>query len=134
MNENILKVFLKLIYEKILNLLFFYFFVSSTYTTVNLNTVYKVSDSTKQKTSEPIKLLFEKGIRAYEKHNYNTAISIWKKVLKVNEKKKDTNLGFKTSINIGAAYNAIGYHKTASQYFISVNSSKKTLKKLICIG
>ena len=62
----ILKVFLNLIFEKILNLLFFYFFVFSTYTIVNLNTVYKVSDSTKQKTSEPIKLLFEKGIGAYE--------------------------------------------------------------------
>ena len=115
--------------KKILNLLFFYSFVLSTYATVNLNSVYKISDSTKQKTSEPIKLLFEKGIKAYENHNYNTAISIWKKVLKVNEKKKDTNLGFKTRINIGAAYNAIGYHKTASQYFISVNSTQKKGKK-----
>jgi DNA-binding CsgD family transcriptional regulator len=94
-----------------------------------LNSVYKISDSTKQKTSEPIKSLFEKGIKAYENHNYNTAISIWKKVLKVNEKKKDTNLGFKTRINIGAAYNAIGYHKTASQYFISLNSTQKKGKK-----
>lgn len=115
--------------KKILNLLFFYFFVLSTYATVNLNSVYKISDSTKQKTSEPIKSLFEKGIKAYENHNYNTAISIWKKVLKVNEKKKDIELGYRTKVNIGAAYNAIGYHKTASQYFISVNSSQKNAKK-----
>lgn len=115
--------------NKILNLLFFYFFVSSTYATVNLNTVYKVSDSTKQKTIEPSKILFEKGIKAYEKHNYNSAISIWKKVLKVNEKKKDIELGYRTKVNIGAAYNAIGYHKTASKYFISVKSSQKNVKK-----
>jgi len=115
--------------NKILNLLFFYFFVSSTYATVNLNTVYKVSDSTKQKTIEPSKTLFEKGIKAYEKHNYNSAISIWKKVLKVNEKKKDIELGYRTKVNIGAAYNAIGYHKTASKYFISVKSSQKNVKK-----
>ncbi len=98
-----------------------------------MNTVYKVSDSTKQKTSEPIKLLFEKGIKAYENHNYNTAISIWKKVLKDNEKKKDIELGYRTKVNIGAAYNAIGYHKIASQYFISVYSTQKNFKKTTCI-
>ena len=86
---------------------------------------YASSDSTKQKTIEPSKLLFEKGIKAYENHDYNTAISIWKKVLKVNEKKKDKELNFRAKVNIGAAYNAIGYHKTASQYFISVNSSQR---------
>ncbi len=92
-------------------------------------TSYTIPDSTKQTTSVSQKLLFEKGIKAYENHNYNIAISIWKKVLKVNEKKKDKELNFKVKVNIGAAYNAIGYHKTASQYFISVNSNKISDKK-----
>ena len=118
--------------QKIKYLLIFNLFFVCGYSTSMLHsiTTYTVPDSTKQKTSEPQKLLFEKGIKAYENHNYNTAISIWKKVLKVNEKRKDTNLGFKTRINIGAAYNAIGYHKTASQYFIAVkNLAQKKTKK-----
>ena len=53
------------------------------------NTINNISDSTMQKTIEPSKILFEKGIKAYENHNYNSAISIWKQALKVNEKKKD---------------------------------------------
>jgi DNA-binding CsgD family transcriptional regulator len=94
-----------------------------------MNTVNKIADSINQKPNELLKSLFDKGIKEYENHKYNNAISIWKKVLKVNEKKKDTNLDFKTKVNIGAAYNAIGYHKTASKYFISVNSSQKNNKQ-----
>lgn len=117
--------------RKFLYYIFFYFLTLNTcYSSgLTLNDTYKVLDSTKQKSSDdPLKLLFEEGIKAYEKHNYNNAISIWKKVLKVNEKKKDIELGYKTKVNIGAAYNAIGYHKTASQYFISVNSAQKKNK------
>jgi DNA-binding CsgD family transcriptional regulator len=117
--------------RKFLYYIFFYLFSLNTCYSVGLtlNDTYKVLDSTKQKSSDdPLKLLFEEGIKAYEKHNYNNAISIWKNVLKVNEKKKDVELGYRTKVNIGAAYNAIGYHKTASQYFISVNSVQKKNK------
>lgn len=117
--------------RKFLYYIFFYLFsLNNCYSgDLTLNDTYKVLDSTKQKSSDdPLKLLFEEGIKAYEKHNYNNAISIWKKVLKVNEKKKNIELGYKTKVNIGAAYNAIGYHKTASQYFISVNSAQKKNK------
>lgn len=117
--------------QKIKYLLIFNLFFVCGYSSSMLHSTptYTISDSTKQKTIEPSKLLFEKGIKAYENHDYNTAISIWKKVLKVNEKKKDKELNFKAKVNIGAAYNAIGYHKTASQYFISVNSNKTSDKK-----
>lgn len=115
--------------KKILIILFLNFFVLSTHAKVNMNTVNKIADSINQKPNELLKSLFDKGIKEYENHKYNNAISIWKKVLKVNEKKKDTNLDFKTKVNIGAAYNAIGYHKTASKYFISVNSSQKNNKQ-----
>ena len=117
--------------QKIKYLLIFNLFFVCGYSSSMLHSTptYTSSDSTKQKTIEPSKLLFEKGIKAYENHDYNTAISIWKKVLKVNEKKKDKELNFKAKVNIGAAYNAIGYHKTASQYFISVNSNKTSDKK-----
>lgn len=116
----------KIKYLLIFNLFFEYGYSSSM---LHSTTTFTIPDSSKQVTTEPQKLLFEKGIKAYEKHNYNTAISIWKKVLKVSEQKKDKDLGFKTKINIGAAYNAIGYHKTASQYFISVNSEQNKVKK-----
>lgn len=117
--------------QKIKYLLIFNLFCVCGYSSSVLHstTAYTIPDSTKQITSEPQKLLFEKGIKAYENHNYNIAISIWKKVLKVNEKKKDKELNFKVKVNIGAAYNAIGYHKTASQYFISLNSNKISDKK-----
>jgi DNA-binding CsgD family transcriptional regulator/tetratricopeptide (TPR) repeat protein len=117
--------------RKFLCFIFFYLFaLNACYSSdLTLNNSYKFLDSTKQKSSDdPLKLLFEEGIKAYEKHNYNNAISIWKNVLKVNEKKKDVELGYRTKVNIGAAYNAIGYHKTASQYFISVNSAQKKNK------
>lgn len=116
----------KIIYLLIFNLFFVCGYSSSM---PHLNTTYASQDSTKQKPTDPSKTLFEKGIKAYEKHNYNSAISIWKKVLKINEKKKDIELGYRTKVNIGAAYNAIGYHKTASKYFISVKSSQKNVKK-----
>lgn len=119
--------------KKILYFIFSLFFVLNTYaiSSSRLNTTYKNLNSTKLNTKDSLKLLFDKGIAAYEKHNYNHAISIWKKVLKENKNKnkKDKELGLKAKINIGAAYNAIGYHKTASQYFISVNSAQKTVKK-----
>ncbi len=75
--------------RKFLCYIFFYLFsLNACYSSdLTLNDTYKVLDSTKQKSSDdPLKLLFEEGIKAYEKHNYNNAISIWKKVLKVNEK------------------------------------------------
>jgi DNA-binding CsgD family transcriptional regulator len=117
--------------KKIKYLLIFNLFFVCSYSSSKLhsNTTNTISDSTRQKTIEPSKILFEKGIKAYENHNYNSAISIWKKVLKVNEKQIDNELGLKTKINIGAAYNAIGYHKTASQYFISVNTGQPNTKK-----
>ena len=75
--------------QKIKYFLIFNLFVVCGYSSSMLHSTptYASSDSTKQKTIEPSKLLFEKGIKAYENHDYNTAISIWKKVLKVNEKK-----------------------------------------------
>ncbi len=112
--------------KKILYLLILNFFISTyAISNLNINATYEISDSTKQKPAESLKVLFGKGLKAYENHNYNNAISIWKKVLKG----KDKELAFKTRINIGAAYNAIGYHKTASKYFISVNSSQTSDKK-----
>lgn len=96
---------------------------------LTLNNTYKILDYTNQKSStDPLKLLFEEGIKAYEKHNYNKAISIWKKVLKANEKKNNKELGYTTKANICAAYNAIGFHKTASLYFMIVNAAQKKIR------
>lgn len=92
--------------------------------------VYTLSDSTQLNSKAAVAVLFEKGSEEYNQHHYNKAISLWKEVLKKTSKEKgNQEIGFKARVNIGAAYNAIGYHKTASQYFIEVKNNSKADKK-----
>jgi DNA-binding CsgD family transcriptional regulator/Tfp pilus assembly protein PilF len=75
--------------------------------------------------NDPLKKLFQIAIEKYSNYEYHKAIVIWKEVLKKAKKKKDDALIINTIINIGSSYNALGYHKTALDYFIRAN------KKLI---
>lgn len=87
----------------------------------NKNDLYSVEDTLKITKNNTLKELFAKGIEEYSKYKYNNAIVIWKEVLQKAAVKKDSSLILKTNINIGSSYNALGYHKTAVNYFLSSN-------------
>lgn len=120
--------------KKIILLLVFWFFDPTSYATNKIDLVnhFIFSDSTETIHNGVVKQLFKKGMIEYEKYNYTNAISIWKDVLKDIEGKKDSinlELSLKTKVNIGATYNALGYHKTAAEYFLTVKSESEQLKK-----
>ena len=83
-------------------------------------------DSTKIEPKNALKKLFEKGIEEYSNYNYNNAINTWKSVLKKADVKKDSSIIIKANINIGSSYNALGYHKTALNYFLKTDKIFKT--------
>lgn len=74
-------------------------------------------------TSEPLNKLFETAVVKYSNNEYDKAIVIWKEVLKKATDNKDKHLIVKTIINIGSSYNALGYHKTALNYFLKANKT-----------
>lgn len=101
------------------NLVFFLFINLSVNISYSLNIPLNIEiDSTKLETNSTLKNLFKKGIEEYSKYNYNKAIITWKSVLKKADIKKDSILIIKSTINIGSSYNALGYHKTALNYFL----------------
>lgn len=101
------------------NLVFFLFINLSVNISYSLNIPLNIEiDSTKLETNSTLKNLFKKGIEEYSKYNYNKAIITWKSVLKNADIKKDSILIIKSTVNIGSSYNALGYHKTALNYFL----------------
>ena len=72
-----------------------------------------------------IKNSFDTALAYYSAHEYKKAIVEWESVLPNLEELKDSLLLVKTKINIGATYNALGYHKTASKYFLNANALLK---------
>lgn len=113
-------------------LVFFLFFVCNVLA-INRNYQIKASPSIdsigKKLANDPLKKLFETAYEEYSNHEYDKAIVIWKEVLKKANNKKDSTLIVKTTINIGSSYNAIGYHKTALNYFLKVNKILETYKQ-----
>jgi hypothetical protein len=95
---------------------------------VNLNTNNSPSNTKENVENLPLNLLFEKGSNAYAKYEYDQAIQLWKKVLEKAEKLKDSNFIIKSNINIGASYNALGFHKTALNYFLKTEALFKNYK------
>lgn len=85
-------------------------------------------DSAVVVSNSTLKKLFEKGIAEYTKYNYNEAINTWKSVLKKADSKKDSSIIIKATINIGSSYNALGYHKTALDYFLKTDKIFKDYK------
>lgn len=83
----------------------------------------------KKAAKDPLNKLFETAIKEYSNYEYDKAIVIWKEVLKKANNKKDSTLIVKTTINIGSSYNALGYHKTALNYFIKANKTLETFKQ-----
>jgi len=83
----------------------------------------------KNAAKDPLNKLFETAIKEYSNYEYDKAIVIWKEVLKKANNKKDSTLIVKTTINIGSSYNAIGYHKTALNYFLKVNTILENYKE-----
>lgn len=104
-------------------LFFFNIFIINCFSanTTYLSKTYIFSDSTKKSSDDPLKLLFETGTKAYGNYEYDKAIDIWKTVLKKADRKKDSVLIVKSSVNIGSGYSALGYHKTALNYFLKSN-------------
>ena len=72
-----------------------------------------------------IKNSFDTALAYYSANEYKKAIVEWESVLPNLEELKDSLLLVKTKINIGATYNALGYHKTASKYFLNANALLK---------
>jgi DNA-binding CsgD family transcriptional regulator len=78
--------------------------------------------------NKTIEKLFSDGMNEYSKHEYTKAIDIWKKVLIKAKNSKNKDLIIKTTINLGATYNSIGFHKTAVEYFIKAKSIMQSSK------
>lgn len=78
-------------------------------------------DSAKIEPNNALNKLFKKGFEEYSNFNYNKAINTWKSVLKKADAKKDSSIIIKANINIGSSYNALGYHKTALNYFLKTD-------------
>lgn len=99
----------------------FFFFLSYSHnlkTTIHFNIGI---DTLKTDSNATLNNLFEKGIKEYTNYEYNNAINTWKSVLKKADNKKDSTLVIKATINIGSSYNALGYHKTALNYFLKTD-------------
>lgn len=112
------------------NLFFFNLFVSLSFSS-NIHSSNHSDikiDSTKLESNNTLKKLFEQGIEEYSNYNYNKAINTWKSVLKKADVKKDSSIIIKTNINIGSGYNALGYHKTALNYFLKTDKIFKEYK------
>ena len=75
-----------------------------------------------------IKKSFDLAFEYYSAHDYKKAIVEWESNLSNLEKLQDSLLLLKTKINIGATYNAMGFHKTASKYFLNANELLKNDK------
>ncbi len=117
--------------KKITLFLLFYFLFTHCFSNNNLNINLEIRslDSTQTNHQEPLKKLFEKGIQEYSNYNYDKAIHIWKAVLQKTNKKKDSALIIRSNINIGSSYNALGYHKTALNYFLRTNKILEQYQK-----
>ena len=112
------------------NLFFFNLFVSLSFSS-NIHSSNHSDikiDSAKLESNNTLKKLFEQGIEEYSNYNYNKAINTWKSVLKKADVKKDSSIIIKTNINIGSGYNALGYHKTALNYFLKTDKIFKEYK------
>jgi hypothetical protein len=120
--------------NKIKLLFLFWFFYQISYATNKLDLVnhFVFPNSTKIIQKGVVTKSFNKGLVEHEKHNYSDAISIWKEVLKDIGGKKDSinlELSLKTKENIGATYNALGYYKTAAEFFLSVKRESQHQEK-----
>lgn len=116
---------------KFLQLLFFF----NVLTISALNTNYanfsvfiSEDDTLNDPKDVTLKKLFEKGISEYSDYKYNKAIATWKQVLQKANTTKDSSIIIKTNINIGSSYNALGYHKTALNYFLKTARIFETYK------
>lgn len=111
-------------------LLVFNFTINYCFSSITTNNYYSTIDidSSKRAPNSTLKKLFEKGIEEYRSYEYNNAITIWKSVLKKADPKKDSSIVIKATINIGSSYNALGYHKTALNYFIKSDKIFKSSK------
>lgn len=76
-------------------------------------------------SKDSINKIFKTAVEEYKKGKYIDAIESWKIVLKKLSTNKDELLRVKTITNIGASYNAIGYHKSALNYFIKTDKLLK---------
>lgn len=92
------------------------------------STFLSTEDTLTQPQSHTLKSLFEDGMNAYSEYKYNQAIISWKKVLQKANTHKDSSIIIKTNINIGSSYNALGYHKTALDYFLKTDKIFKDYK------
>lgn len=94
---------------------------------------FTVSSSVSAKDNSKIKdatlILFERGLQEFAMSNYKEAIATWQVVLIRAEKTKNTDLQIRAKNNIGGAYNAMGYHKTALLYFIKTDKMRAAEKK-----
>jgi tetratricopeptide (TPR) repeat protein len=88
------------------------------------------SDSTQILNKYSLEELFEKGLNEYSNYKYDRAIHLWKNVLQKVDTKKDSSLIIRANINIGSSYNALGYHKTALNYFLRTNKILEQYNKL----
>lgn len=79
--------------------------------------------------NDTVKKMFSDAMIEYSNHEYMKAIDLWKKVLVEAKRRKDSDLVIKTTINLGATYNAIGFHKTAIEYFIKAKAVLQSSKK-----
>lgn len=75
----------------------------------------------KQLSNDSIQKLYSKGVEQYGAADYKAAIDSWKIILSNAESIKDLSNQIKTSTNIGACYNAMGYYKTALGYFLKAD-------------
>lgn len=85
-------------------------------------------DTVSLKINEKVQQLFDIGMQEYTNGKYKEAIATWKTVVIKAEEAKIEQLAINTNTNIGACYNALGYHKTALSYFL------KTDKLLSAMG
>lgn len=84
---------------------------------------YAVESIQNPKTSQKqaSEVFFKRGIQEYSNGKFKDAIASWKQVLDFAKKENNTTLQISITTNIGAAYNALGYHKTALFYFLDVD-------------
>lgn len=104
-----------------LNMFLLYFLSTSTFFSfVEPNKYIDLFDKNTLNTTtkQSLNQMFELGRVAYSNYEYYRAIEIWKTVLSKADKKIDSSIIIKSSINIGSSYNALGYHKTALNYFL----------------
>lgn len=108
-----------------------HFLIITLILSLNLFSFAAINTTNFQEKEANLQRQLELGVKEYTDANYEDAIKIWKLALKEAEDMGSKKYQISLSTNIGACYNAIGYHKTALNYFFKTEKLLEQKNEII---